>query len=118
MLKWFPNSVTSASGANLLVHHLPGFFKELPSIEESVAVPLGWLAGYFAADGCVAADGTVILNSANSADLEFVRMLCTRLGIATYGITTQSRVGFAGRSRADLHRVHFVNDGPSRATSS
>ena len=110
MLKWFPNSVTSSSGPNLLVHHLPAFFKETPSIEESVPYLLGWLAGYFAADGCVAADGTVILNSAHRENLEFVRTLCTRLGIATYGITTQMREGFAGREPSELHRIHLVNE--------
>ncbi|WP_240917258.1 DNA primase [Nocardioides sp. HDW12B] len=110
MLKWFPNSVTSASGPNLLVHHLPGFFKSTPSLEESAPYLLGWLAGYFAADGCVAADGTVMLNSARREHLEFVRALCTRLGIATFGITTQMREGFPGRAPSALHRVHFVNE--------
>ncbi len=109
MLKWFPNSHTSASGDNLLVHHLPRFFKDLPPLDESVSYLYGWLAGYFAADGCVAEDGTVILNSADRADLEFVRTVCTRLGITTYGITSQSRVGL-GKAPTDLFRVHLVND--------
>ncbi|MFC6286755.1 DNA primase [Nocardioides sp. GCM10027113] len=109
MLKWFPNSHTTETEGNLLVHHLPRFFKELPPIDESVSYLYGWLAGYFAADGCVAADGTLILNSADRGSLEFVRDVCTRLGIATYGITTQSRVGL-GTEASDLHRVHFVNE--------
>jgi DNA primase len=109
MLKWFPNSHTTASGDNLLVHHLPRFFKDLPDRHESVAYLLGWLAGYFAADGCVAADGTVILNSARRGDLEFVRDICTRLGIGTYGITTQLRTGF-GEEPSEIHRVHLVNE--------
>ncbi len=110
MLKWFPNSATTASGPNLLVLDLPGFFKELPSIEESAPYLLGWLAGYFAADGCVAADGTVMLNSASRTNLEFVRTLCTRLGIGSYGLTTQLREGFPGREPSEVHRVHLVND--------
>ena len=110
MLKWFPNSFTTQSGENLLVHHLPRFFKDLPPRDESVSYLYGWLAGYFAADGCVAADGTVILNSADRADLEFVRDICTRLGIGTYGITTQLREGFPGREPSEIHRVHFVNE--------
>lgn len=109
MLKWFPNSHTSASGDNLLVHHLPKFFKDVPPLDESVSYLYGWLAGYFAADGCVADDGTVILNSAHRENLEFVRTVCTRLGIATYGITSQSRVGL-GAEETDLFRVHLVND--------
>jgi len=109
MLKWFPNSHTSASGDNLLVHHLPAFFKELPPADESASYLYGWLAGYFAADGRVAADGTVILTSADRESLEFVRLVCSRLGIATYGITSQSRVGL-GAEPSDLYRVHLVND--------
>jgi DNA primase len=110
MLKWFPNSVTSASGPNLLVHHLPGFFTSLPPLDESVPYLLGWLAGYFAADGRVAADGTVILNSAHREHLEFARLLCTRLGIGTDGITTQTREGFPGRETGELHGIHLVNE--------
>ena len=110
MLKWFPNSVVSASGQNLLVHHLPKFFKALPDLEESRPYLLGWLAGYFAADGCVAKDGTVMLNSAKRGHLEFVRTLCTRLGIATYGITEQVREGFPGREPTPLYRIHLVNE--------
>ena len=110
MLKWFPNSHTSASGENLLVHHLPRFFKQLPPRDESVSYLYGWLAGYVAADGCVAEDGTVMLNSASRGDLEFVRDICTRLGIDTYGITTQMRAGFPGREPSAVHRVHFVAD--------
>jgi DNA primase len=108
MLKWFPNSVTSASGENILVHHLPRFFKDRPSLDESRSYLLGWLAGCFAAEGCVAADGTVVLNSAHRENLEFVRTLCARLGIATHGITSQSRVGIHG-VESDLFRVHLVN---------
>ncbi|WP_239076616.1 DNA primase [Actinocatenispora rupis] len=110
--KWFPNSFTSAAAGHdnaILVHHLPRFFKKLPELTESVPYLLGWLAGYFAADGCVAADGTVMLNSAKRANLEFVRDLCTRLGIGTYGITQQRRAGFPGREESSLYRVHFAN---------
>jgi DNA primase len=110
MLKWFPNSHTTASRDNLLVHHLPRFFKELPDLDESVSYLYGWLAGYFAADGCVAADGTVIMSSAERNDLEFLRTACTRLGIGTYGITTQIREGFPGREPSELHRIHLINE--------
>ena len=39
-----------------------------------------------------------------------MRDLCTRLGIGTYGITTQLREGFPGREPSEIHRIHFVND--------
>ncbi|HYJ69165.1 MAG TPA: DNA primase [Nocardioidaceae bacterium] len=111
MLKWFPNShVTSRDDGHLLVHHLPRFFKAFPDLDESTPYLLGWLAGYFAADGCVAADGTVILNSAKREHLEFVRTLCTRLGIATFGITKQLRRGLPEREPSELYCVHLVNE--------
>lgn len=110
MLKWFPNSHTSThSDGNLLVHHLPKFFKDRPPLDESIPYLFGWLAGYFAADGCVAADGTVIMNSADRDDLEFFRTVCARLGIGTYGITSQSRLGF-GPEPSDLFRIHLINE--------
>ena len=86
---------------------LPRYFKERPSLDESPQYLAGWLAGYFAADGCVAADGTVILNSADRSALEFVRDVCTRLGVGTYGITTQNRRGIDG-GHTDLQRVHLI----------
>jgi DNA primase len=81
--------------------------KELPSGDASESYLLGFLAGYLAADGHVAKDGTVILNSARGENLEAVRDISTLLGIATYGRTTQIRAGF-GREASALHRIHFV----------
>ncbi|NUR93046.1 MAG: DNA primase [Nonomuraea sp.] len=116
LLKWFPHSyVTEGHGGasgrtQLLVHDLPRFFKDLPPLTESVPYLYGWLAGYVAADGHVAKDGTVMLNCASRETLEFVRAVCTRLGIGTYGITEQVREGFPGRTPSSLFRVHFVNE--------
>jgi DNA primase len=105
LLKWFPVSMMTQHGRQMLVHHLPRFFKELPPLDESVSYLYGWLAGYFAADGCVSATGTVMLNSAKRDELEYVRLACTRLGIGTYGITEQIRVGFAGRQPSSLFSI-------------
>ena len=60
MLKWFPLSPTSQHSDRLLAFGLPAYFKERPDPDESTSYLLGWLAGYFAADGCVAEDGTVM----------------------------------------------------------
>jgi DNA primase len=68
---------------------------------------MGFLAGYFAADGHVAKDGTVMLNSASRVHLQWVREVATQLGIATYGITTTLRKGLATEP-TPLHRIHFV----------
>jgi DNA primase len=109
LLKWFPLSMVTQHGRQLLVHHLPRYFKELPALDESVPYLYGWLAGYFAADGCVSTAGTVMLNSADRSILEYVRMVCTRLGIGTYGVTEQVRVGFEGRDPSSLFRIVIID---------
>jgi DNA primase len=110
LLKWFPNSFVTEDHRRILVHHLPRFFKELPPLDESVSYLYGWLAGYLAADGHVAKDGTVMLHCASRATLEYVRAVCTRLGIGTYGVTEQVREGFPGREPSSIFRIHLVNE--------
>ena len=114
LLKWFPHNPvrTYQTETGHFYSHivdLPAYFKdELPPLTESAAYLYGWLAGYFAADGCVDTDGTVILNSAHRADLEFVRDLCTVLGIGTYGIREQVREGIDGRE-SSLFVLRFMS---------
>jgi DNA primase len=84
--------------------------KELPPLDESVSYLYGWLAGYVAADGHVAKDGTVMLQCADRETLESVRAVCTRLGIGTDGVTEQVREGFPGREPSSIFRIHFVNE--------
>lgn len=69
---------------------LPGFFKDVPSIDEGTSYPYGWLAGYFAADGTVSKKGAAYLDSANRSNLEYFRDVCTRLGIKTASIYSYS----------------------------
>ncbi|HEX2073586.1 MAG TPA: DNA primase [Geodermatophilus sp.] len=90
---------------------VPAYFKdERPSLDEDASYLFGWLAGYFAADGCVAEDGDAILNSAQVDDLEYVRTLCTRLGIGTFGVAKQNRVGIDGVA-SDIYNVRFMTKG-------
>jgi DNA primase len=119
LLKWFPlnhsyqyfrpGGVGQVDRSYVKVMDLPAYFKDRPSLEESSAYLLGWLAGYFAADGCVAEDGTVILNSAHRDDLEFARLVAMRVGLGTYGITEQRRRGIDGKE-SSLFRIHFINE--------
>ena len=87
-----------------------GHMKELPATGSSEAYLLGFLAGYLAADGHVAKDGTIILNSARPDVLEEVREIAARLGISTYGRTTQIRRGL-GKIDSQIHRIHFLGSG-------
>lgn len=111
LLKWFPTSrATQRADQVLVVHDLPALFKRLPPLDESGPYLYGFLAGYLAADGHVAKDGTVMLNCASRETLEYVRAICTRLGIGTYGVTEQVREGFPGREPSSLFRIHFINE--------
>ncbi len=116
LLKWFPLSHSyqceqvedGKTRSFLKVVDLPAFFKERPSRDESAAYLLGWVAGYFAADGCVDDEGTPILNSSDRSNLEFVRLICHRLGIGTYGITRQMRTGIRQSTPSALYRINFI----------
>lgn len=77
----------------VVIGGLPRFFKELPSLDEAPAYLYGWLAGYFAADGCVDESGLPSLASAVKQHLEFVQRVCIRLGVFTHGIKEQRRIG-------------------------
>lgn len=65
---------------------LPNFFREMPSIRENHSYLLGWLMGYFAADGSCHKTGQVVISSSIRANIEFVRDVCAVLGIGTYNI--------------------------------
>jgi DNA primase len=82
--------------------------KSLPRAEASDEYLLGFLAGYIAADGHVAKDGTVMLHSAERRHLEWVRDVATRLGIGTFDLTVAERRGFSA-SESDIYRIHFVS---------
>jgi DNA primase len=112
--QWFPSQdhhVHERQGDALYLRIYGGrsfaHMKELPGLDRSDAYLLGFLAGYLAADGHVAKDGTVMLNSARAEHLEAVRDIATRLGIATYGRKTLMRKGYGAQPSA-LHRIHFV----------
>ena len=98
---------TSNGTKDVFVSALPHFFKGRPDINEARSYLAGWLAGYFAADGCVDTRGEPILSSASRDALEFVRALCYRLGIGTFGIREQTRLG-KGSEPSKLFHLAFV----------
>ena len=92
----------------LRVTGMPLHYKDLPPLTKPIAYLAGFLAGYIAADGHVAKDGTAQLNCRDAETLEWVRTLCNQLGIGTYGVTLQMRRGYLAEP-GPLHRVHFVS---------
>ncbi len=93
--RWFPLSDVYEEVHRTTIIDLPAYFKDaLPSLGESPSYLYGWLAGYFAADGDVTEDVCISISSASRESLEYVRNLCTRIGIGTYGIRGYTRKGF------------------------
>ncbi len=70
---------------------IPRTWKFQPSLTESRPFLFGWLAGLFAADGCVATDGTCTIHAANESVIQFVRSICAILGIQTWPVRSTSR---------------------------
>ncbi len=102
LLRYFPDHPSSTRESStgkpvLRMGGFPGFYKtELPSLSESRSYLFGWLAGYFAADGCYSSTAdSPVLHCCDRAVLEYVRDLCNVLGIVTYGIFEQVRTGYS-----------------------
>lgn len=66
-------------------------WRSLPAIESSPNYLYGWLAGYFAADGCVDKNGLPKISSASRENLEFIKDVCWRLGLVTHTVVSQVR---------------------------
>lgn len=112
LLPWFePLPVIRRADRAEVREGLPRSWRSLPSLDEGQSYLWGWLAGYFAADGCVADNGHATLACADRSTLEFVTAVCDRLGIATYTLGSRSRVGRSGDGPAveatEIHSLSF-----------
>lgn len=87
---------------------MPNFFKKLPDINENKAYLLGWLMGYFAADGSCKADGTIEICSYNKQNILFVRDVCGVLGIGTYSIRQENRVSNLTNKPCTAYKITFA----------
>lgn len=110
LLKYFslcnPRKVRAAGKQAVYVYGLPRTWKQLPTLTESKGFLMGWLAGYFAADGTVGTNGAASLYSANATHIEFARTVCTILGVQTSPPTSKLRIGFGKRRRLYQITIH------------
>lgn len=74
-----------------ITHGMKDYRKDLPSLDEEPGYLYGWLQGYFATDGSVGRSGQLTISSAVYEHLDYVRDLCTVLGIGTYAPTGHLR---------------------------
>jgi ribosomal protein L37AE/L43A len=87
---------------------LPNAFKSRPDDDESTAYLYGFLAGWFAADGCVGENGTAVISSASREDLEYFQLLAMRLGIASYDIRMQMCLGL-GTELSAIYNLSLIS---------
>lgn len=90
----------------LRIYNLPRSWKQLPSILESRAFLLSWLAGYFSADGSVSKTGQAVLESASLKALKFARDLAAVCGVGYTVIQKRLRLG-KGKKPSALYRLSF-----------
>lgn len=88
------NKTTPGGVEGVEIAGFPRLWKMRPSLSESTAYLAGWLAGYVAADGGVGR--SVTLSSVVRDDLDFVRVVASRLGIATSAPRQESAGGYGG----------------------
>lgn len=110
LLPYFPlhdvKPITTTSGGKAWrLYGLPRSWKALPDLRESRAFLLGWLSGWFAADGSVGKRGQAVLYAADPAHLEFARSAFAVLGVRASSIASRIRDGF-GRPTV-LHSLCF-----------
>lgn len=101
LLKFFPlnetSAVSSAAGVpGIKVVDLPGYFKDAPSLRESRSYLLGWMMGYFAADGSVDANGSAQMTSRSLESIRLAHDVCQVIGVPVMGIREVESEGYNG----------------------
>lgn len=82
---------------------------KLPPMSESRHYLMGWLSGWFAADGCVADNAVCMLHAANPAHLEFARSVCAVLGVQCSAVRSQTRMVTPPQGAERQQTMHMVN---------
>jgi len=84
-----------------------GEFKTLPSKDAPLPYLMGFLAGLLATDGCVPVSQDITISSAKREVLEWVRDVSTKLGITTFPIKSQLRLGY-GVTESWMYTIPFL----------
>lgn len=111
LLRFFPENsptkpVKTVNGVEgIQISQLPHYLKTFPQLDEPKSYLMGFLAGYFAADGTTSKDGQASISCADRYTLERIRTLASHLGIGTFGITEATRKGCYGKGV--LHDVNL-----------
>lgn len=108
--KYFPECYVSSDenlceGGSDYYSFIPNYFRKYPNIRENKSYLLGWLAGYFATDGCIDTNGSIMINSSKKEDLIFVQNVCGVLGIYCGEIKSQERISNLTNEKSTIYKV-------------
>lgn len=104
-----PRSVVNGNTIGIRFGALPNFFRELPKLAENNSYLLGWLSGYFAADGSMSGN-TAKISSTNLNSIKFVRSVCSVLGIGTYSILEEDRISNLTNKPSRLYSISLMTN--------
>lgn len=117
LTKYFSECPVRKYSNHVEIWNLPKHFKSLPSLEYDRPYLYGWLAGYFATDGCVSKEGRCILVSTDEQSILHARQVCHILGIETSMSSRKSNSGYKPviayklvLCREDLSEEFFLRD--------
>jgi ribonucleoside-diphosphate reductase alpha chain len=93
---------------DLMVAGLPRHYKAAVSLQSDRSYLLGWLEGYFAADGCVSKEGATTLASADIDSLKLAKDVCYLLGIGAYSIRYSDRISNLTEEPSRLYSIALM----------
>lgn len=110
LLDWFPFYPVRPIEGDVEVSGLPRRYKSKVDLTEDRAYLLGWLAGYFAADGTVGEDGKASISSTDRDSMQHVKDVCYLLGIGAYGIRLEDRISNLTGQPSTLYSVTLAEE--------
>lgn len=105
LIPYFSPSKISGSEKERATYGVPKAFARLPDLSESPSYLYGWLAGYFAADGCIDVHGRCTISSTNPENLRFVQDVLCVLGMPINPIKFQDR---ESNLTGEMGRVYYM----------
>lgn len=105
LLPYFTPGKVGGDDHELTTYGIPKCFKTPPDLHESPSYLYGWLAGYFAADGCIDVHGRCTISSTVRENLRAVQDVLCVLGMPVYEIKYQDRVS---NLTGEMGRVYYM----------
>ena len=106
LLPYFTPAIVSGNETEYTTSGMPNSFGQLPDITlETHRYLYGWLAGYFAADGCIDEHGICTISSTRIENLQRARDILCILGMPVNEIRYQDRIS---NLTGEMGRVYIL----------